>query len=389
MKNRKYIACLLAGGLFCIPMPAGAAESYTYTILEDGTAEIQWTDTAVVHAQIPEKVEGVTVSALAEDCFKGCTALTDVDIPDTVTSIGENAFNGCTSLQTFAVPENISEIGDFAFEGCTSLIAIEVAEDSEYFSDDNGVLYNKAKQELIRYPAAREDVTYTTPDSCTALAPWSFTECSNLQLIELPKVTAIGSDAFFCASSIQTVKLSEGLTELIGASFAYCTNLRKISLPSTLKTIGDKCFYGCVSLPSVTLPDKLSSIGEQAFYGCVQMKEMEIPSSVKSIGNMGVGYSVDPDTNENTVITGFKVKTVANSQAQKYAKKNNISYDAPMQKSFTILILVVIAAAAAAALAIVLTALKKADAAKKAEAQKREEKRRKRRERRNKQGESK
>jgi len=39
------------------------------------------------------------VSTIPEDCFRGCTALADIDLPGTVTSVGHNAFTGCTALK--------------------------------------------------------------------------------------------------------------------------------------------------------------------------------------------------------------------------------------------------------------------------------------------------
>lgn len=381
VKNRtftviKKTACLLAGGLLLagMPLPAAAADMYSYTVLEDGTIAVTCTDTAIVNAEIPAEIDNYTVSALSEECFSGCGSLQSVSFPDSVTQISDYAFHDCTALKTIVIPETVTEIGDFVFEGCTSLTAVLVAEGSEYFAEDGGVLYDADMEVLIRYPAAKAEISYTVPDSCTAIAPWAFTDCSNLQSISMQNVTSIGADAFFCASSLQTAELPEGLTELIGASFAYCVNLQSITLPSTLQTIGDKCFYGCVSLLSVDLPEGLTNIGERAFYGCVQMKEMEISSSVTSIGEMGVGYSVDPDTGESIVIEGFRLKTVSNSQAQKYARNNHITCDASLSRSMALLICLLIAAVLLACVFGYLAYRKKAESAKALERERLEKK---------------
>lgn len=384
MNYKRIFASLTASLLLAgaAPVCVQAAEPYTYTLLEDGTAEIAWTDTAASHAEIPAQVDGCTVTVLAEDAFKGCGALESVTLPDTLTTIQDSAFSGCAALTEVEIPESVVRIGSFVFEGCTSLTAIEVAEGCESYCDDGGVLYTKDMGELIRYPQAKEDVSYTTPDSCAVLSPWSFTECANLQRIELPGVVSIGADAFFCATSVQTVQLSDDVQELIGATFAYCTNLRKINLPASLKTIGDKCFYGCVSLPSVTLPNGLTTIGEQAFYGCVQLKEVEVPDSVRSIGKMALGYSVNPDTNENAVVNGFTMKAVANSQAHKYAEKNQISCDVETNRTVSILILLTIIVVVAAVVIGIFAYFRKAEKEKAELAAKKEEKSRRRRERR-------
>lgn len=388
MNHFRRILCLLGAAALTMPasLPAAAAETYTYTVQDDGTIAVACQDPAIVTADIPAEIDGYTVSALAEDCFSGCTALETVTFPDTLVTFSNYAFRGCSALQTVTVPAQVTKIDSFVFEGCTALSEILVEEGNTSFTSDAGVLYENGTGMLVRYPAARPGTEYTIPGDCTIIAPWAFTDCSSLVRLHMTSVTAIGADAFFCASSLQEVTLSEGITELIGPSFAYCTSLQKVELPSTLESIGDKCFYGCVNLTSITLPDGLEKIGEMSFYGCVQIKEMIVPSSVESIGEMGIGYSVDPDTNENAVIEGFKMKTVSGSKASSYARRNKISYSAKATAASVILWLIVILVVLSAAGAGGFWYWKRRDEAKAAlaeSARKLEEKRARRQERRN------
>ncbi len=342
MKLWKYAACLIATALAAagLSIPAAAQETFSYTILDDGTAAVTCNDTAVTDVQIPAEIDGYPVSALAEDCFKDCTALKNVTFPETLTSISDYGFHNCTSLESVVIPAQIEQIGSFVFEGCTALTEIQVNEENPSYCTVDGVLFDEAMTQLIRYPAAKSDENYHIPDACTSIAPWSFTDCVNLRQVGMTNVTAIGADAFFCAASLESAVLSEGIQELIGPTFAYCTSLRSIVLPSTLRVIGENCFYGCVSLQNARLPDGLQQIGEMAFYGCVEIKEMTVPASVRSIGSMGIGYSVDPETNENAVIEGFRIKTVSGSKAYSYARRNKIDYYAPLTRTATIIILI-------------------------------------------------
>ncbi len=326
---KKWALCLGLGmAAVSLPMPAAAAQDYEYTVLQDGTAAVTSADPSIVKAEIPARIDGYTVSTLADGCFDDHENLQTVVFPDTITTISDNAFKDCAALGSISIPGSVTDLGEFMFEGCTSLTEILVEDDNTAYDDEDGVLYTIDKTILIRYPAAKADVEYTVSEFCTTISPWAFTDCTKLQKLDLPAVTAIGADAFFCAQSLQTVNMSDGLTELVGATFAYCVNLRKITLPSTLQTIGDKCFYFCASLPSVTLPEGLLTIGEEAFYGCVQLTELELPATVKSIGKMGVGYSVNPDTKENMVIENFELKTIAGSKASSYARENKIAHSA-------------------------------------------------------------
>ncbi len=374
MKIKNSVFALMTGALLMstVPFTASAAEDFTVQNLADGTVELTWKNQEMTSVTVPEEVDGKPVSALAEDCFKGCS-MKEIILPETITVIHDYAFHGCNALETISLPATVTEIGDFVFEGCTSLQEITIPDSNSNYCSVEGVLYSEDTTSLIRYPAAKPEQSYTIADSCTVLEPWSFTECSQLRELSMKNVKTIGADTFFCANSLETVELSEGLNELIGASFAYCANLKHINFPSTLESVGDKCFYGCVSLPAVDLPAKLNKIGEQAFYGCVQVKEIEIPDSVKEIGDMAVGYSVDPDTNENAVIKGFQLKTVSRSQAQKYASKNNIPCESTTKKSF--LGWVLIAAVLIGIVGGVVYFTKRSEDAAALEAQKREEKR--------------
>ena len=96
---------------------------------------------------IPSKVNGVDVTRIGEEAFRGCDGLTSVTIPNSVTSIGYGVFFGCehlsstyisknatalgadlffncSSLQTLAIPEAVASIGDYAFYGCSSLTSM-------------------------------------------------------------------------------------------------------------------------------------------------------------------------------------------------------------------------------------------------------------------------
>ena len=47
---------------------------------------------------IPDSIDGYTISSIGANAFQDCSNLTEVTIPNSVTNIGDNAFNGCTNL---------------------------------------------------------------------------------------------------------------------------------------------------------------------------------------------------------------------------------------------------------------------------------------------------
>lgn len=50
----------------------------------------------------------------------------------------------------------------------------------------------------------------------------------------------------------------------------------EIILPSTLKEIGNSCFYGCSSLVEIQIPNSVESIGTNAFSSCSKLETIKI-----------------------------------------------------------------------------------------------------------------
>lgn len=96
---------------------------------------------------IPDTVDGKTVTTLAPGCFRDCTGLTTIILPETLTGIGSDAFSGCSGLRGLFLPEGVETIGENAFAGCCSLEAICI------------------------------------PATVTAIAADSFADCASLQYI--------------------------------------------------------------------------------------------------------------------------------------------------------------------------------------------------------------
>ncbi len=67
---------------------------------------------------IPEMIEGLPVTEIADGAFSGKFGLQSVVIPETITTIPENAFSGCTRLHSICLPASLTKIGKNAFSGC-------------------------------------------------------------------------------------------------------------------------------------------------------------------------------------------------------------------------------------------------------------------------------
>ena len=165
--------------------------------------------------------EGVT--SIGECAFYGCSSLTTITIGNSVTSIGNEAFYNCSSLTSIFIPKTVTSIGGAVFGGCSKLTEINVDSDNVAYSSENGILFNKDKTIIVRYPAGKIENTYTIPNS----------------------VTNIGNSAF-----------------------EFCGHLISITIPNSVTNIGDGAFHTCSGLTSVTIPNSVASTGRRAFYNC-------------------------------------------------------------------------------------------------------------------------
>lgn len=83
-------------------------------------------------------------------------------------------------------------------------------------------------------------------------------------------VTGIGGrkgGAFMGCSSLTSVNLANGLTEIYPYSFANCKELASVSIPDGVCLIEDGAFANCPKLNSLTIPESVKTVGAH-FFGC-------------------------------------------------------------------------------------------------------------------------
>ena len=303
--------------LFAPKAEAATYDIYTYEVGTDGkitiTDCVESTKGAIT---IPSEIDGKPVASIGYKAFKDCTRLTSITIPNSVTSIGDLAFSNCSGLTSITIPGSVTSIGygtfadcsdltsvtlgdgvtsigtwvfchcnsltsitipnsvtsidDSAFRICSGLTSINVASDNNYYSGNNGVLFNKKKTELIRYPEGKSQTSYTIPNSVTSIGRYAFDDCTGLTSITIPNsVTSIGDWAF-----------------------CYCTRLTSITVPDSVTSIGEGAFY-CSGLTSITIPDSVISIGDSAFVGCTGLKDVYYTGSKDEWKAISIGAGKD------------------------------------------------------------------------------------------------
>ena len=183
-----------------------ATDNSAFTYVNHGDSiEITGFNNSVSDVVIPSEIEGLPVTAISTGAFY-LSAITSIEVPDTVTSIGEMAFLGCTSLKTVKLSTGVAKIEKNAFGSCSALQEVQVAKDNPNFSSLDGVLYSKAQDTLVIYPAAKTDAAYTIPGGVTSVAMYAFSENPYLETLAIPNsLIKVGDSAFFNCKNLRSV----------------------------------------------------------------------------------------------------------------------------------------------------------------------------------------
>lgn len=402
-----------------IPIVADAATltsgDFTYRIINN-SIEITKCKDKNKTLEIPSEINGLKVTSIGESAFNGMLKLKVVTLPDTIKSIGESAFCSCINLKTvnlgkgiiriksesFAdcnnlsninfpssltsigkmaffssgirevkLGKNVKTIGSKAFSDTLKLKKFTVSKSNKYFSSQKGVLYNKKKTKLIKYPVASKRKTFTVPKTVKTICTHSFYWCKNLKKVKLNKnLRTIGNYAFFYNKNLESINLPEKLKTIGENAFSVCKKLKSITIPQSvtfikyeafdgcigvkklkinanknlkvdtwafrcigiekltmpkLKYSGGALFQDCFELKEVVIPDNVTKIREFTFEGCGKLKTVTIPKSVKKIGRYSFGYSGGFSENYPR-IKGFTIKGYKGTAAEKYAKKNYFKF---------------------------------------------------------------
>lgn len=119
------------------------------------------------------------LTTIGDYAFRGCSSLGALVLPDAVTTLGLSPFYGCSALQQVVLSANLRNISDnYIFDHCPALQSIEISASNTLYSSSDGVLYNRAKNQIIAWPAALSRTKHPVlPTSATPLARGALMDC--------------------------------------------------------------------------------------------------------------------------------------------------------------------------------------------------------------------
>ena len=213
----------------------------------------------------------------------GCLTISGDGVMD------ENAYTQWESyiedIINVVIDSGVTGLGEYRFNDCENLTSISVNEDNTTYSSEDGVLFNKDKTELIRFPYKNKTDNYVIPDSITTIAKGAFYYCELLASVTIPdKLTTIEDEAFHGCKNLKTAVLPDSVTVIGNKAFYSCSSLTGITIPENITVLGESSFSYCKSLTSITIPDNITSIENNTFQSCSSLKNITLPESITSIG---------------------------------------------------------------------------------------------------------
>ena len=322
------------------------------------------------------------VKCIRADVFWGCEGLIEVNVPDSVEKIEYGAFEGVPNINyhgkaeytgshvgphygaftlngyidgdfvysdssrthliycfkkdygVVTIPACVESIGEYAFYDCYNITYIRVEKGNQHLCSKEGVLFNKNKTELIKYPTdcsllgpSCDFVDYKIPEGVKRIRNWAFSHCRLHEIFIPNSIKEVEENAFaFCAIHIvkftgtleqwckktwkldnmrygyilsiscegvntYNLKIPDTLSAINDYAFYDCKNLQIVHIPSSIKKIGKSAFQYCTNLHTVKLSEGLEVIGEEAFAHISGVDSLVLPGSVKEMGENAFNFS--------------------------------------------------------------------------------------------------
>lgn len=247
-----------------------------------------------------------TLKTIGNYTFRDCKVVDELDLPGKLTTIGLSAFHHCDSLTKITIPASVTNLGNFAFEYCGALKEIKFMGNVPTIGEN---AFRTGKSKLtVYYPGTNttwtDDVMqdYGITDKTTyipfymTVASGAVTKTINWELNDAGVLTISGTGVmpdydmtsqqpwYSKSSSIKSLVIKSGITQVGKYNFAFCENIEKITFADTVTMIGERAFYRLDSIKTLTIPGNIATLDYGAFDSCKLLESVIFGNGVKEIG---------------------------------------------------------------------------------------------------------
>ena len=198
------------------------------------------------------------VTSIGERAFNDCTGLTSVSLPSSLVSIGTCAFYDCSRLEAIDLPSSLESLGNYAFAFCYSLKSASVP---GYISGWGiGTFSHSDALETVAIADGATRVPNSTfkdcgslyevslPESVQTIGDDAFSGCVTLAYIDLTHVATFG-DSSFSNTAVASLDLASA-TQIGEKAFLGSAHIGTLSMPK-VQAVGAEAFASSENKPLV------------------------------------------------------------------------------------------------------------------------------------------
>lgn len=285
--------------------------------------------------------EGSKLTYIGDGAFRGCTALSTINLPEGLKEIGDYVFEYQTSngylptgmatlyynlynLSEITLPASLEKIGDGSLP--TLVCNIKLAEGNSKFVIENGVLYDAEKTTVIRAFNPTGDIVI--PDTVTKINTYAFSfQTSDV----MPESTY--TSRFFNYSenpvkadpSFGKITIPSSVKDIGAYAFRIWTKDGKIpysgmDIPSKFKANLEKRSFGNNPFVKEIYVEDGMTVNNYAYDGCTKVDTVYL--LVKDLSEYSGIYS----SSAKTLVLSDKVETVAGSSIGVWSSLEAVTY---------------------------------------------------------------
>lgn len=186
-----------------------------------------------------------SLKVIQNGTFSSCPNLSELVFHEGLQEIQGDTLSGFQSLDSIVFPLSLNLLSNDAFSGAT-ITSVEIGSADSAISS-SGISIPNCKNLIIR--GGTIDGTYGTG---------RLSKLENLTLKGLVKFTGISHFAP-CSSTLKSVTIEDGITEIPASCFSNCSKITEITIPASVMSIGENAFNTSATT-NVTLNKKTNEI---------------------------------------------------------------------------------------------------------------------------------
>ncbi|MFP4187720.1 MAG: leucine-rich repeat protein, partial [Acholeplasmataceae bacterium] len=211
----------------------------------------------------------------------------------------DEAFAQLESLERVVFPETYDRLRALIFVDTPNLVDVSFTGDDPNYEVSDGVVYFRGKEDLIYYPRAREQESFTVPETVKKIWSYAFSDQRRLVSIDIgSSVESIDPTAFMGMTSLESIEVdgangsfwsSDGVLferyseSVLLVKYPAARTDTSYVVPEEVTQLSPQSFADNQFLENLELPEGLLIISREAFAYSRSLLSIEIPRSVELI----------------------------------------------------------------------------------------------------------